>query len=316
MLRVDEPHAGFEEWLGRERIQEDVLSLSSARALAATLDRDPDALMAGDPLPAGWHWIYFPPLTRRSELGGDGIETRGAFLPPVPLPRRMWAGGRLRFPGVVRLGDSVRRVSTIQSIRPKEGRTGPLVFVTVRHRISSSAGVAIDEEQDLVYRAESGSGAPSPVVAPEGGPAGAPARDRAADSGRSEEGSSPKAASSDWSEPFTADEVTLFRFSALTFNGHRIHYDHPYVTGVEGYPGLVVHGPLLALLLLDAAVRHMERTPALFSYRARAPLYCGERFLLQGRGPSLAAVHPTRGVAMEAEARLESTQPPSRRYRT
>ena len=270
----------FNDWIGRARTQEDVISLTSARALAATLDRDPASIAVGDPLPAGWHWASFPPLTRRSELGADGIEARGSFLPPVPLPRRMWAGGRLRFPGVVRIGERATRTSTIESVRSKEGRSGPLVFVTVRHRVEGSTGVAVDEEQDLVFRE---------VARPAGG----------GSAGGATPADFPPGAA-DWSEAFTADEVTLFRFSALTFNGHRIHYDRPYVTAVEGYPGVVVHGPLIALLLLDAAVRNAGGTPALFAYRAVAPLFCGERFLIEGRGDRVAAIHPERGVAMEA----------------
>ena len=280
----------YEQWLGRERTQDDALSLSTARALAATLDREPEDLRPGDPLPAGWHWIYFPPLTRRSALGPDGIEGRGAFLPPVPLPRRMWAGGRLRFPGVLRLGEPVTRTSTIETIRRKEGRTGPLVFVTVRHRVSNDRGVAVDEEQDLVYREEARAAGERSTEAP-----------RPTDPGAGEGSASGPGAEPDWSEPLTTDEVMLFRFSALTFNGHRIHYDHPYVTGIEGYPGIVVHGPLLALLLLDAAVRHGGRVPGLFSYRALAPVYCGEPLRIEGRGSDLAVVHPERGVAMRAE---------------
>jgi 3-methylfumaryl-CoA hydratase len=278
---VTAPHDGdWSDWVGRSRAQEDVISLSSARALAATLDRDPAAVAEGDPLPPGWHWVSFPPLARRSDLGADGIEARGSFLPPIPLPRRMWAGGRLRFPGVVRIGERATRISTIESVRSKRGRTGPLVFVTVRHRVEGQAGVAVDEEQDLVFREEA--------------PSGTRAGESAVSAPAFPDGDA------DWSEAFAADEVTLFRFSALTFNGHRIHYDHPYVTGVERYPGVVVHGPLIALLLLDAAVRRGGGTPALFSYRAVAPLFCGERFLIERRGDTVAAVHPERGVAMEA----------------
>lgn len=272
--------AEWADWVGRTRTQEDVISLSTARALAAALDRDPDAIADGDPLPAGWHWVSFPPLTRRSDLGPDGVEARGSFLPPIPLPRRMWAGGRLRFPGVVRIGERATRTSTIESVRGKRGRSGPLVFVTVRHRVEGPSGVGVDEEQDLVFREEArahrgprAGDTPTPTF-PDGPP--------------------------DWSEAFTTDEVMLFRFSALTFNGHRIHYDHPYVTEEEGYPGVVVHGPLIALLLLDAAVRRGGRTPKLFSYRAVAPLFCGERFLVEGRDLGVAALHPDRGVAMEA----------------
>ena len=293
--------APLESWVGRERVEEDELSLSRARALSATLDRDPEGLQRGSALPAGWHWIYFNPVTMRSTLGVDGHAQRGGFLPPVPLPRRMWAGGRIRFPGILRLGETVTRTSTIRSVREKEGRTGPLVFVTVAHRIESASGVAVEEEQDLVYRTPAPAGSPGVGVSGSG-PAG-PAR-------------------RDWSEPYSADAVTLFRFSALTFNGHRIHYDHPYTTAVEGYAGLVVHGPLIALLLLNAGVRRWGGAASAFRYRAVGPLFCDEHFELVGArslgtaaggearegaqdDANLWAVHPERGVAMEA--RLESS---------
>lgn len=299
----DAPDLDYERWVGRERTQDDVLSLSAARALAATLDRDPDALAAGDPLPAGWHWIFFPPLARRSDLGPDGIEARGSFLPPIPLPRRMWAGGRLRFPGTLRLGEAVRRTSTIEAVRSKQGRSGPLAFVTVRHRVANADGVAVDEEQDLVYRAEARDRQAGPEAGRGAAARGADATATAATAPGTSGADAAEAlgGAPEWSEPLGTDEVMLFRFSALTFNGHRIHYDHPYATGVEGYPGLVVHGPLLALLLLDAAVRRHGGVRGTFTYRAVAPVFCGEPLLIQGRGASLAVVHPERGVAMRAE---------------
>jgi len=287
----------FKAWLGRRRVELDVLSLSSARGLAATLDREPQGLALGQALPAGWHWAYFHPAARRSALGSDGHEKRGEFLPPIPLPRRMWAGGSLRFSGDLRLGEEVQRTSTIQSIEAKEGRSGPLVFVTVRHEIRNGDGAFVEEEQDLVYRTPpptSRRGSDQPV-------------------------GNPLPADCDWSESYVADEVTLFRFSALTFNGHRIHYDHPYTTEVEGYPGLVVHGPLLALLLLDGGLRNWGGSALEFRYRALSPLFASESFSLAGRRtgatprgrglePRLAvnlwAAHPERGLAMEAGLRL------------
>jgi 3-methylfumaryl-CoA hydratase len=285
----------FESWIGRQRVEEDVLALAPARGLAATLDRDPGALRLGLPLPPGWHWIYFNPVARRGELGPDGHEKRGGFLPPISLPRRMWAGGRVRFEGDLRFGDPVTRTSTIVSVREKEGRSGPLVFLTVRHEVRNSSGALIDEEQDLVYRTP-----PTP------GTSGSTSTGQPTQHQPSE---------ADWSEPYTADAVTLFRFSALTFNGHRIHFDHPYATQVEGYPGLVVHGPLLALLLVDAGLRNWGGSAAGFRYRALSPLFGDEGFVFTGkRGPQSAmsaetpaelaanlwAAHPERGVAMEA----------------
>ncbi len=282
--------AELESWIGNERVDEDVLTLAPARGMSAVLDRPPEALGPGSPLPLAWHWLYFKPATRRSSLGPDGHERRGDFLPPILLPRRMWAGGRLRFLGTLRLGEPVHRRSTIATVRSKEGRSGPLVFVTVRHEIANEAGVAIEEEQDLVYRDGSGAWGGPPKPPPE---------------------------AAEWSESFLADAVTLFRFSALTFNSHRIHYDHRYVTEVEGYPDLVVHGPLIALLLLDAGSRRLSGStggstrgsmgglPDPFSYRAVSPLFCGEEFRIAGRAnpdgqTEVWAAHPERGLAMRA----------------
>ena len=307
---MDLPEAqDLDAWIGTQRVDEDVLSSGRARALAATLDAPQDDLADGAILPAGWHWLYFNPAVARSELAPDGHERLGSFLPPVPLPRRMWAGGTLRFPGALRIGEQVRRVSTIRSIEWKQGRSGPLVFVTAHHEISNRAGVAVEEDQNLVYRSRE-----SPV--------GATARHTAAPT-------PPPPVEPVWTESYVADEVTLFRFSALTFNGHRIHYDHRYATEVEGYPGLVVHGPLLALLLLGAGVRHAAaagadaRAATSFRYRAAAPLFCNEEFHLAGGGleapdpaveapPGAAlmklwATHPERGLATEAELDVRAT---------
>ncbi|NIP60084.1 MAG: acyl-CoA dehydrogenase, partial [Gemmatimonadetes bacterium] len=265
----------LQEWVGRSRTRPDEITLAPARAMLALLDRDPLELRKGDPLPEGWHWLYFKPLARRSELGPDGHPARGDFLPPVPLPRRMWAGGRIRFPGRLHIGEGGERRSRVLSVEEKEGRSGRLIFVTVGHEIGTAGTVVVEEEQDLVYAEarspDDGFGGPPPP--------GEPA----------------------WSESYTAGPVTLFRFSALTFNAHRIHYDHPYATEIEGYPGPVVHGPLLALLLLDAGSRASEGRPIRFTYRAVSPLFSGETFELAGRGGDegsaleLWAAHPDRG---------------------
>jgi 3-methylfumaryl-CoA hydratase len=281
---------GFSDWIGRERVARDVLSLERAHELAATLEVGADGLVEGSPLPPGWHWVYFHEAVPRSALADDGHEARGDFLPPVPLPRRMWAGGRLRFERPLRIGDEVRRVSTIRSIAEKEGRAGRLVFVTVEHVLSDARGPALVDEQDIVYLGRAGKAGSARTGGDDGG-----AR---------------------WTSTFDADEVTLFRFSALTFNGHRIHYDQPYATGVEGYPGLVVHGPLLALLLLGAgaawagagggAAHLLER----YEYRSFQPLFCGEPIAFRGRpGPTATAGgrvldlwgdHARRGVVIRA----------------
>lgn len=279
--------ADLQEWVGRTTNAEDDLSLAHARGLVALLDRDPDALRAGIPLPECWHWIYFRPATPRSELGPDGHARRGGFLPPIDLPRRMWVGGRIRFLAPLLIGRPAVRRSSITSISSKSGRSGELVFVTVRHDVGTLDGVAIEEEQDLVYR-----GAPPPGEIPRSEPPPAPAA---------------------WSERFRADPVTLFRFSALTYNGHRIHYDHPYATGVEGYPGLVVHGPLTALLLMDAATRQREGSsgrPLGFQYRAVSPLFADEEITLAGTsyadGSAQVWAAGPRGLAMTATVEWES----------
>jgi len=249
-------------WVGREVVERDELALGPARGMAALLDRSLDGMQSGAPLPAGWHWLYFWPVTRQSELALDGHSRRGGFLPLVPLPRRMWVGGKIDFRGQLLLGDAVERRSTILGVREKEGRSGRLIFVSIRHQIARLGEVVIDEVQELVYRE-----------------AGRPGEPRA--------GGAPPPPDCTWSETFATDAVVLFRFSALTFNGHRIHFDHPYATGVEGYPGLLVHAPLTALLLLDAAGRHGPGgSPASYTYRAEGPVFGGETVRLSGRVPN------------------------------
>jgi len=240
---------GLKGWVGRRTSVDDVASLPPVAALSATLDRADAPPKTGDFLPPLWHWLYFLEAKPASELGPDGHPKRGGFLPPVPLPRRMWAGSRLSFLKPIPLGAAIRRDSEILKVETKEGRTGTLVFVTVKHRIVCNGATAIDEEHDIVYRnaPKPGDAAPPPKPAP---------------------------AIPDWSRPLTPDAVMLFRYSALTFNGHRIHYDHPYVTQVEGYPGLIVHGPLQATLMLDLVRRQRpEANVARFSFRALSPVF-------------------------------------------
>ena len=277
---TDSDREDLTTWVGRTRDEEDVLGLFPARGMAALLDRDAGSMVDGTPLPAGWHWLYFRPVVAAGSLGPDGHERRGSFLPPVPLERRMWAGGRLRFNQPLVLGESASRRSTIASVVEKEGRSGPLVFVTVKHEVRSERGLAVEEEQDLVYR-----NAGSRAAAPQG---------------------EPPSEAGDWTDAFTAGSVDLFRFSALTFNGHRIHYDHPYATGEEGYPGLVVHGPLIAMLLLDAATRREGVAPGRFDDRAVGPVFAAEEIHLAGRREGsetrLWAATAERGIAMNATA--------------
>lgn len=252
----------LKEWVGRTEILTDTLTATPHAALAATLDRSGGRPPNGVALPALWHWLYFLPLYRQSEVGADGHAKRGAFLPPVPLPRRMWAGSQFEFHAPLRIGDEVTRTSTIDDITEKEGRSGKLVFVKVRHEIrrAQEKGVALTEFHDIVYRDAPSTDAtePSPVAAP---------------------------VDAQWKRKVVPDDVLLFRYSALTFNGHRIHYDRRYVTEVEGYPGLVVHGPLVATLLLDLLRANLPDVEvATFSFRALRPVFdihhffvCGER---------------------------------------
>ena len=247
------------EWRGKTESRSDEVTSAPIAALAATLDRDDPFPCAGDPLPPLWHWLFFWPLPRQSELSADGHAQRGGFLPPVPLPRRMFAGDRVQFHRPLRVGDRISRVSRIIDVNLKEGRTGALVFVVVRHEISDREGLALVEEHDIVYR-ESPK-ANDPVPQPQTAPSGAA-----------------------WIREIRPEETLLFRYSALTFNGHRIHYDRRYATEVEGYAGLVVHGPLIATLLLDLLRRNLgEANVASFSFRAVRPLFDTAPFSVCGK---------------------------------
>jgi 3-methylfumaryl-CoA hydratase len=246
-------------WVGRREQLEDVVAASTVAALAATLDRDDPAPAPGDPLPLPWHWTLCVPAARQSAIGPDGHPARGGFLPPVPLPRRMWAGGRLTFPQALRIGEQVLRRSEVVSVAHKSGRSGELVFVLVRHEYSGASGIAIAEEHDIVYRDLAGAGAAAPAPAP------APSQ-------------------CEWQRTIVPDAVLLFRYSALTFNSHRIHYDRRYVTQVEGYPGLIVHGPLIATLLLDLLRRNMPGAAVRsFEFKAVKPLFDTAPFYVCGQ---------------------------------
>lgn len=255
---VSDP-SSWRQWIGREQVVEDVMDPARAQALHATLERPGAPPAAGEPLPPLWHWIYFWPIVPVSALGRDGHLAMGRFLPPIDLPRRMWAGSRFTFRRSPTLGAPAERRSTIADIVRKEGRSGPLAFVTVRHRVSDGNGVCLEEEQDLVFRSEH-----------ETGPDRAP----------------PKLVPSDspaWTRRVTADPVLLFRYSALTFNGHRIHYDSNYASDVEGYPGLVVHGPLLGLLMCQLAVDESDgRQPAGYRFRLSQPIFAHQQFVVAG----------------------------------
>jgi 3-methylfumaryl-CoA hydratase len=276
--------AHWRRWVGRTEERQDTITAAPLAAWSATLDREDPEPEPGTELPPLAHWLYFLPRARHSDLGSDGHPRRGGFLPPVTLPRRMWAGGRLRWHRPLRVGDEAVRVSRITAVDAKAGRSGPLVFVTVRHEVRNAAGLALTEEHDIVYRDAPGPGAAA--VVPRPAPADAP-----------------------FTREVVPDPVLLFRYSALTFNGHRIHYDRVYVTQVEGYPGLVVHGPLIATLLVDLLRRHrpgaaVER----FAFTALRPLFDIHPFALCGRADGDAVRLWARDheglLAMRAEARL------------
>jgi len=242
----DTGFAALRDWIGRGETREDVVTAQPLVALASLLDRDDPEPRAGDPAPPLAHWLFFLPRYRESEAGPDGHALKGGFLPPVALPRRMWAGSRIRFERPLRVGEAVTRRSTITAVDVKEGRSGPLVFVTARHEVCDAKGTLLVDEHDIVYRGETAL-APRPNPAPTG---------------------------EAWRREIRPDPVLLFRYSAVTFNSHRIHYDHPYATRVEGYPGLVVHGPLIATLLLDLLRRSRPATDVKeYRFRALKPLY-------------------------------------------
>jgi 3-methylfumaryl-CoA hydratase len=276
----------LKQWIGKTETLQDQLTLAPMRALSATLDRDDPPAQPGDVLPPCWQWLYFLPLQRASGIGHDGHPRRGGFLPPVPLPRRMWAGSQIAFLRPLVAGESVVRTSRIEDVSAKQGRSGTLVFVRVRHEIAGTAGLAFAESQDIVYRAM-----------PQAGETAPPA----------------KAARTDeqFSRRIEPDAVLLFRYSALTFNGHRIHYDRPYAMGEEGYPGLVVHGPLIATLLLDQLRRaDSALTVKTFEFKAVSPLFDTAPFELCGRIDGDVVTLWARGpggiLAMQATATVES----------
>jgi 3-methylfumaryl-CoA hydratase len=249
------------DWIGRTEILCDTVTPTPFAALSATFDRDTSRPLQGTPLPPLWHWLYFLPIHHQSEIGADGHAQRGGFLPPVPLPRRMWAGSQFTFHQPLRIGDALERRSTIENVSEKSGRTGRLVFVKVRHEIrrADEADIVLTEFHNIVYREAA---CPDDIAPP------------------------PKAAPSDsaWEKRWEPDDVLLFRYSALTFNGHRIHYDRKYATEVEGYPGLIVHGPMVATLLLDL-LRHQLPNAHVLSYEFRAvrPMFDINPFFVCGQ---------------------------------
>ncbi|HET7714326.1 MAG TPA: MaoC family dehydratase N-terminal domain-containing protein [Bauldia sp.] len=243
-------------WIGRSEGAADTVTRGMVEAFAATLDTTAD-LDAGAPAPQGIHWLLAPPRAPMTELGPDGHPRRGGFLPPIEAPRRMWAASDVQFLKPIVIGDTVLRRSTIASVEAKQGSTGPLVFVGIDHRFTVGGETRIEERQTLVFRDIQ--------------PYTPPARSDEAD------------ARADFERRLTPDPVMLFRFSAITFNGHRIHYDEPYATGVELYPGIVVHAPLTASLCLDLAARQFgPNRLTRFSFRGVSPAFANESLRIAG----------------------------------
>ena len=263
---IDMDH--LKNWIGKTEEFTDVITMSPIVRLSATLDRDDPAPKIGDLLPLAWNWLYFLPQAKQSELKEDGHPKLGGFLPPVPYPRRMWAGSRFEHHKSLKVGENAKKVSTILNISLKEGRSGNLVFLLIKHEYFGESGLCITEEQDIVYR----------------GPAPTANKEQDKNKEKPKQKKEPeKTGNSVWSFNVNPDPRLLFRYSALTFNTHRIHYDEPYVTQVEGYPGLVVHGPLLATMLLDLARRSKPNDfQKKFSFRAMAPLFSGTSFTVSG----------------------------------
>lgn len=267
------------QWIGREERKSELVTDAMVDRFKATFDQD-GAAQDGNPAPVMIHLCVAPPAAPTSGLGPDGHPARGGILPPVPLPRRMWAGGAFTFHDDIRVGERVTRISTIRDVTLKEGRTGTLCFVTVDHRIESNGRLAIDEQQDIVYRGVDAPGGARKTPEP-----AAPGVHRVV------------------VDPSAA---LLFRYSALTFNGHRIHYDAPYVTGEEGYPGLIVHGPMQATMLVQFAEKLRSKRPAQFNFRSLSPLFDIADFTLNaeedGDGLRLWTAYVDGPVAMEARA--------------
>lgn len=241
--------ADYADWIGRTSERQERITPRLISHFVATLD----GLIAERPVPLGLFWALVPDALAKGQLGRDGHPRTGIFMPALPLPRRMWAGGELAIHADFEADQLVTRTSTVEKITFKQGAAGPLGFVTLRNRYLAVGTVVIEERQDIVYRED-----------PKSRPASAPVP-VAPDLGQ------PRAVIE-----LTPDSVLLFRYSALTFNGHRIHYDHPYATEVEGYGGLVVHGPLQAILMLNLAAKVFGKTPMRFSYRGVSPLICGK----------------------------------------
>lgn len=272
--------------IGRKIVDRDEATAAPLRGMVVTFDRNEKPPVKGEPIAPGWHLAYFPADSRLATLGQDGLPIAGGILPEMPLPRRMYAGATLTFHAPILVGDALRRETEFSDVQLREGRTGTLIVATQTKRIYTPRGLALTEDQVSVFREAVQPGAASGIPKTEPPPAGMT-----------------------WTKTWTPDPVSLFRYSALTFNPHRIHYDRPYATGTEGFPGLVVHGPFSQQCLLDLLRDNTSRPIARFEMRARAPLFDTARFTTMGRMSSdteaeLYAVGPSGGIAMQVKATL------------
>jgi len=280
----------LKDWIGNTETIHDFISPTTIAGMSATLDRDDADPVFGDAIPASWHWLFFNKAAKRSQLGIDGHPARGGFLPPVPLPRRTWAGSKVDLLKPLEVGSKITRLSTIENVTIKEGKTGPLVFVDINHQVSGNDGTAVTDLQTVVYRDN-----PEKTNAPS----------------QNNSKAKPLPGNALWSETFTPDTVLLFRYSALTFIGHRIHYDRDYTINEEGYPALLVHGPLTATILLDLCRRRLpEREITGFHVRATGPLFDNAPFTIHGKmadsqsDAELWAVNPDGELAMSIAVKL------------
>lgn len=278
--------ADWAEWIGKSETRSDVITPGLVQRFCATIDRP-----VTDEIPQGLHWCLCLPDASTAELGEDGHPAKGGFLPPIPLPRRMWASSKISFEAPLRMGDAITRVSTIASIEEKSGKSGDLVFVGVDHETSVSGRPAIRERQNIVYREPAAvTASPKPEAA------------KTADLG-----------GWDWQQAIIPSETLLFRYSALTFNSHRIHYDRPYAEQEEGYPGLVVQGPLMATLLLQLAASQLDGNRlSRFSFRGQAPAFANRALHLVGRRKGenidLAVLGSDGKAVMAAEAAIQQAR--------
>ena len=275
----------YQAWIGKQSSTKALVTAYQADALTATLDRDDAPYKEGDVIPPGWHLFYIREVVKLRDTAEDGHPKRGDFLPPIDLPRRMWAGTKATYHKPIHVGENISNVTTIESVTPKVGKTGQLVFLKLKNEISGEDGLATTELQDVVYREEAQPGVAAPEPPPPPGEAV-------------------------WTRTIHPSSVLLFRYSALTMNSHRIHYDRTYVTEVEKYPGLLVHGPLTFTLLLDLFRReNTDKTLKSFSVRAVSPIYDTHDFVVEGspdgeNAATLWALNHEGRLAMSAEAKF------------